>query len=148
LRTSKRIKRLAVDANAILSAVIGGAARRVFLAHSTSIGELATTEHTVRKVIEYIPFLVKMPRLKKAGVTEADLYFALFVAPLSIYARDFYEEKLEVAQKRIGTRDPEDVDLLALALKVSAPVWSNDQDFRGVGVEWWTTARLLRRLDL
>jgi predicted nucleic acid-binding protein len=109
---------------------------------------LATTEHTVREVLTYIPELAQKPRLKDAGVTEADLYFALVTAPLTIYHRDFYREKLEEARRRIEERDPEDVDLLALALKLAAPVWSNDQDYREAGVEWWTTVRLLKRLKL
>ena len=121
---------------------------RVFRACPERVGELATTEHTVREVIEYIPELARKPRVREAGITEADLYFALVVAPLTIYTREFYEEKLEAAYKEIGERDPEDVDLLALALKVRAPIWSNDQHFRGLKVKWWTTARLLQHLGL
>jgi len=147
LRTS-RLSRLAVDANPILSALIGGAALRVFQACPERVGELATTEHTVREVLEYIPELAKKPRVQKAGISEADLYFALVTAPLTIYTRGFYEEELEAAHKEIGERDPEDVDLLALALKLNAPIWSNDQHFRGLKVKWWTTARLLLHLGL
>ena len=147
MRTS-RLSRLAVDANPILSALIGGAALRVFRACPERVGELATTEATVREVIEYIPELAKKPKVREAGITEADLYFALVVAPLTIYTREFYEEKRGAAHKRIGERDPDDVDLLALALKLGAPVWTNDQHFRDTGVKWFTTARLLRHLGL
>jgi hypothetical protein len=38
------------------------------------------------------------------------------------------------------------VELLALALHAGVPVWSNDDDFEDAGVEWYTTAELLRRL--
>jgi len=147
LRTS-RLSRLAVDANPILSALIGGAALQVFQACPERVGELATTEHTVREVIEYIPELAQKPKVREARIAEADLYFALIVAPLTIYTREFYEEKLEAAHKQIGERDPEDVDLLALALKLRSPIWSNDQHFREVKVKWWTTARLLQHLGL
>jgi predicted nucleic acid-binding protein len=57
-----------------------------------------------------------------------------------------FEEKLIEARSRIGARDPEDIDLLALALVLEIPVWSNDRDFKGAGVEWYTTARLLKLL--
>lgn len=100
----------------------------------------------MREVIKYIPQLVQKPRMKAAGIEAADLYFALVVAPLEIYGRDFYREKLEEARRRIGKRDPQDVDLLALALKLNAPVWSNDSDYKLAGVEWYTTARLLKKL--
>ncbi len=145
MRTSKRPRRLAVDANPILSALLRGRAYAIFADPAL---ELFTTEHTVHEVIEYIPKLAQKPRLKAAGIVEADLYFALVVAPLEIYGRHFYMEKLEEARRRIWERDPEDVDLLALALKLNAPVWSNDSDYKVAGVEWYTTARLLKRLGL
>jgi len=47
------------------------------------------------------------------------------------------------ARKQIADRDPGDVDVLALALRLDVPVWSNDRDFEGTGVERMTTAELL-----
>jgi len=60
--------------------------------------------------------------------------------------RQLYARKVPEAQRRSGRRDPNDVDILALALHVSAPLWSNDNDFEDAGVEWYTTAELLRKL--
>ena len=57
-----------------------------------------------------------------------------------------YSASLPDAKRRIGGRDPDDVDLLALALHTGLPVWSNDNDFSDAGVEWFTTAELLVRL--
>ena len=45
-------------------------------------------------------------------------------------------------------RDPDDVDVLALALQSACPVWTNDNDFEDVGVEWHTTAELLKLLEI
>lgn len=59
-----------------------------------------------------------------------------------------YATKLEAAKRAIAKRDPDDVELLALALAFSVPVWSNDSDFKDTGVEWYTTARLLRLLGV
>jgi len=50
------------------------------------------------------------------------------------------------AQRRIGRRDPDDIDVLASALHAGVPVWSNDSDFEDAGVEWFTTAALLAKL--
>jgi len=52
------------------------------------------------------------------------------------------------AMRRIGRRDPDDVDLLAVALHLQLPVWSNDKDFEGLAVDLFTTERLLRRLGI
>ena len=43
------------------------------------------------------------------------------------------------ALRRIGARDPEDWPVVALALAVDAPVWTEDTDFFGSGVATWTT---------
>jgi len=47
----------------------------------------------------------------------------------------------------IGERDPDDVDLLALALKLDIPIWTNDRDFEKTGVATYTTAQLLSLLN-
>lgn len=52
------------------------------------------------------------------------------------------------ARKRIGWRDPDDVELLALTLHFKIPLWSNDNDFEGCGVERYTTAELLHKLGI
>jgi len=49
-------------------------------------------------------------------------------------------------QKKIAERDEDDVELLALAMKLNVPVWSNDSDFKDSGVEVQTTAKLLKIL--
>jgi predicted nucleic acid-binding protein len=56
--------------------------------------------------------------------------------------------KLAEVRRRIGERDPDDVDLLALALSLRVPVWSNDNDFESARAAWFTTAELLARLGL
>jgi predicted nucleic acid-binding protein len=50
------------------------------------------------------------------------------------------------ATRRMGERDPEDIDLVALAMYFRIPVWSNDDDFSVVRVPWFTTAELMTRL--
>lgn len=138
--SAKNAERLAVDANPILSGLIGGAALRAFW--SPKIREFATTDHTLQEVLEYIPELAR-----KAGRPEELLLVDLKLLPLVVYSRRDYHKHLKEARRRIGARDPEDVDLLALALQLGAAVWSNDRDFEVAGVEWYTTARLLTWLE-
>jgi predicted nucleic acid-binding protein len=87
-------------------------------------------------------------QLKGVEISQADLYFALVVAPVEVYNQDFYKDKLELAEHRIGKRDIDDVDLLALALKLSIPIWTNDKDYNVAGVKTYTTAQLLNKLRL
>src|SRR5579872_2737319 len=48
--------------------------------------------------------------------------------------------ELEVeAKRRIAARDPDDWPVIALAIAINAPVWTEDPDFFGSGVATWTT---------
>ncbi len=51
-----------------------------------------------------------------------------------------YEEFEKTARERIAGRDEEDWPMIAAALLLDAPVWTEDQDFFGTGIATWTTA--------
>ena len=59
-----------------------------------------------------------------------------------------YKDQVAEAGRRIGARDPDDVDVLALALQLKLPVWTNDDDLEDADVEWHTTAELLKVLGI
>lgn len=130
---------LAVDANILLSAVIGGRARLVF--HHPGITRILTTAYTFAEVEEYVPTFAK-----KKGVPVDVLILAAAALPITVVERAEYARKLPQALRQIGSRDPEDADLLALALHLKIPVWSNDRDFTSARVELFTTEDLLRHL--
>ncbi|MHB2019877.1 MAG: PIN domain-containing protein [Candidatus Xenobia bacterium] len=75
----------------------------------------------------------------------AVLLLALRPLPLLIYTRDMYGSRLEEAASRMG--DPKDVDVLALALYLTCPVWTMDSDFRPSGVPVFSTRSLLEVLE-
>jgi predicted nucleic acid-binding protein len=132
--------RLAADANVLLSALIGGQAARV-LTHA-AVEEILTTEPTLAEVHEYAGKLAKKRRLSLDLVL-----LAAAALPVTMVARNVYAQSIAVAKKRIGERDLDDVELLALAVQLNIPVWSNDSDFENTGVVWYTTARLLATLQ-
>jgi predicted nucleic acid-binding protein len=68
--------------------------------------------------------------------------------PVSIFERETYVRALNRARRLIEKRDPDDVEILALALHLKAPLWSNDNDFQALGIEVYTTAELLRNLGI
>lgn len=135
--TSGPPSRLVVDANPILAALLGGQARRVFF--ETSVREFAVPEIVVSEVSEHIPRLAK-----KLGARQTFLEYALDLLPLRRYPARAYRRTMAEARGRIGRRDPDDIDVLALALRLQVPVWSNDRDFEGTGVEQMTTPDLLK----
>ena len=54
--------------------------------------------------------------------------------------------QLEGAQTELTDRDPDDAHPLALARTLGLPLWTNDRDLDGHGVECFSTARLLKVL--
>jgi predicted nucleic acid-binding protein len=132
--------KLAADANVLLSALIGGQSKRV-LQHSTIV-EILTTEVTLTEVQEYAGRLAR-----KRGLAVDLVLLAAAALPVTIVPRAAYLGSIAEARRRIGRRDPDDVDLLALAIYLKLPVWSNDNDFENTGVVWYTTASLLAALQ-
>jgi predicted nucleic acid-binding protein len=133
--------KLAADANVLLSAAIGGRARIAI--SNPIIEELMTTETVFAEVEEYAALLGR-----KKGLTPETLMLAVASLPVSIVAREVYARSIPQARKRIAWRDPDDEELLALALHYKIPLWSNDNDFEGCGVERYTTAELLKKLGV
>ena len=138
MRILKDIEKLAVDANPILSAVIGGKARSVFL--DADHISFYTTLFNFKEVEKYIPTLAS-----KRSLPLDDLYLALSTLPISVCDVDFYKDTLKKAESLIGDRDPDDIHLLGLALRLSCPIWSNDKDFDDVGVKIYSTLALIRK---
>jgi predicted nucleic acid-binding protein len=138
LPTSGPPSRLVVDANPILAALLGGQARRVFF--EASVREFAVPEVVLSEVREHLPRLAR-----KLGAMPAFLEYALELLPLRPYPARAYRTTMAEARRRIGSRDPDDIDVLALALRLRVPLWSNDRDFEGTGIEQLTTSDVLKR---
>jgi predicted nucleic acid-binding protein len=133
--------RLVADANVLLSAVLGGRAKLVF--DNPQIEQILTAAPTLAEVEEYATVLARKRRLP------ADLLLLAAAAmPVTVVEAAQYESSLPQARKLIGRRDPDDVEILALALHLGIPLWSNDKDFQETGIELLTTEALLRRLRL
>jgi predicted nucleic acid-binding protein len=109
--------KLAADANVLLAALIGGRTRRV-LGHP-QVEEVLRTSATLAEVQEYGGHLARKKRL-----------------PVTTVDRSSYSSSLPEARKRIAQPDPEDVELLALAIHFNLPVWCNDNDFEDAVVFW------------
>ena len=134
------VERVAADSNVILSAVVGKAALKVFT--RTAVKVIAPSQ-VLDEIREYLP---EMAALYELAAEAVEGQFRLLA--IEEYERRQFEDALPEAERRLGRRDPEDVELLALALKLNVPIWSNDSDFRDSGVEWYTTARLLKNLGI
>ncbi len=133
--------KLAADANVLLAAVIGGRASLV-LRHP-HVEEVFTTQSNLEEVEEYALRLGEKRKLR------SDLLLLTVAAlPIRVIEEDEYSHRLSEARRLIGKRDPDDADLLALALHFDIPVWSNDRDFENLPIEVFNTEAVLRRLGM
>jgi predicted nucleic acid-binding protein len=133
--------KLAADANVLLAAVLGGRAKLIL--GSAKIDEILAAETTFAEVEEYAAVLARKRRLP------IDLLLlAVASLPVTIVEAATYSRSISEAKRRIGRRDPDDVDILALALHFHIPIWSNDKDFEDCGIRLYTTEVLLRELGM
>ncbi len=133
--------KLVADANVLLACVLGGRATLV-LSHP-SIEEIFTTESTLAEVQEYA---VVLARSRKLSLDT--LLLAVAALPVSLAEPEIYAHKRAQARKLVGLRDPDDIEILALALHLKLPLWSNDNDFEESGIQQYTTAELLKKLGI
>jgi predicted nucleic acid-binding protein len=118
---------------------VGGRAAAIFL--HPRIEQVFTVETVLAEVQEYAAQLARKKRLPVDVVL-----MATAALPVILIDTEIYKSRIEEAKCRIGPRDPDDVELLALALHLGLPIWSNDNDFADAGVEWYTTADLVAAL--
>ncbi|NLY00805.1 MAG: PIN domain-containing protein [Rhodopirellula sp.] len=115
---------LVIDANIVLSALLGGAARAIIFSGRFS---RYSTQRTLFEVERYLPRLTE--KLKQA---EQDVLRAFELLPIIACQPSAYDSHMERAYLLIGGRDPKDTDVLALGLKLNCPIWTEDEDFEGI----------------
>jgi hypothetical protein len=60
----------------------------------------------------------------------------------TVVGPEVYSDFESEARKRPGVRDPEDWPILATALALPCPIWTEDLDFFGCGLATWTSASI------
>lgn len=129
---------IVLDANVLMRAVLGRRVDRLLERFASQVTFLAP-EMAFDDVHEHLTSV-----LTKRGVLNA-LQPALEKLPklrLAVRAMDpaEYESMKPAALARTGPRDPDDWPILACALALNCPIWTEDRDFFGTGVATWTTA--------
>ena len=129
-------KRLILDANVLARAVLGVRVRGLIERYAADVA-FFVPERAIAEVQEHLPEIFlkrRMPTDHALGVLEQVRAF-LQELPLT-----FYADQEERARARLA--DPEDWPVLACALLLDCPVWTEDRDFFGTGVATWTSDRV------
>ena len=131
-------KGLVLDANTLLRVVFGKQVRHILEKYEDE-ARFYSPDACFRDAQKYIPEISRDRRF------DADLSLAILDQISRVVEsvdRSLYEEHESVARGRIGLRDPEDWPVVATALLLALPIWTEDQDFFGSGMATWTTDRV------
>lgn len=131
-------KAIVLDANILVRAVLGTQVRKQILANAITIKFFAP-DVAFAEARKYLPEL-----LIKRGVDAGQAMKVLDQLEGIIQSIDaeFYQGLQDQALQRIVVRDADDWPVLACALMLDCPVWTEDADFFGAGVATWTSDRV------
>jgi predicted nucleic acid-binding protein len=135
---------LVLDANILIRAVLGTRVRSLLIQYGNS-ARFVAPETAFAETREHLPVI-----LAKRGISTAEGFAVLDAVSEIVQAvgSDSTKAFEKEARLRLASRDEDDWPVLATALTLNCPIWTEDMDFFGSGVPTWTTDRvelLLRR---
>jgi len=131
-------KGLVLDANILLRAVFGRRVREILETYEDE-ARFYTPDVCFEDAQRYIPVIANERRFDvDLGLSVLDQIGRV----VEQVDRSLYEAYQNAAQGRIGLRDPDDWPVVATALLLDLPIWTEDQDFFGSGVATWTSDRV------
>ena len=129
---------LVLDANILVRAVLGKRVRGVIEAYAGDVS-FFVPEAVYQEAEQHLATLVA----RRGGDPEKALAFLRSLGRLvELIGSEVYGEFEGEARERLGTRDPNDWPILAAALALGCPIWTEDTDFFGCGVATWTSNRV------
>lgn len=131
-------KRLVLDANILIRAVLGVRARSLIEQYAGPV-DLFVPGSAIAEVQEHLPAILSkrgVPAEPAVTVFERMRPF-IHELPESLYAA----QELD-AKERLASVDVEDWPVLACALGLECAIWTEDRDFFGTGVATWTSDRV------
>jgi predicted nucleic acid-binding protein len=119
-------------------AVLGNRVREVIEAHAETVS-FFVPEFALAEAGEHLAVLV----IRRGGDPEKALAVLRSLSHLvEVIGSEVYGFFESEARERLGKRDPEDWPILAAALALDCPIWTEDTDFFGCGVATWTSDRV------
>ena len=131
-------KVIVLDANILIRAVLGKRVRELIVPNAATV-QFFAPDVAYADARKYLPAL-----LEKRGVNSESAMAVLtalesIVRPLEL---GVYADMQTQALQRIAVRDADDWPVVACAMTMACPVWTEDADFFGTGIATWTTDRV------
>lgn len=129
---------IVLDANILIRAVLGQRVRGLILENAGEVKFFAP-DVAYADARKYLPAL-----LEKRGVPSKAAMAVLDGLESLVQSIDLelYDGMRQQALQRIAVRDADDWPVLACAMTLGCPVWTEDSDFFGTGVATWTSDRV------
>ena len=131
-------KPLVLDANILLRAVFGVRVRSILESYEDAAA-FYSPDVCFEDALKYIPDIASRRNFDPAIGLALLGQIARIVEEVD---RSLYEDFEELARARIASRDAGDWPVVATALMLAAPIWTEDQDFFGSGIATWTSNRI------
>lgn len=130
-------KGVVLDANILIRAVLGQRVRRILEQFEDTV-LFYTPDICLADARHYLNLILRQRSIDPdPGIATLDQICKI----VQSVDRSLYEDYEEVARKRIK-RDPDDWPIVAAALLLGLPIWTEDHDFFGTGIPIWTTDRI------
>lgn len=129
---------IVLDANILIRAVLGRRVLGLLSQYGTSISFLAP-DVALDEAREHLPEILSARGMLLPAALESLERVAGIV---EFVAAEIYVPFEADARARIDRRDVDDWPILAVALAMNCPIWTEDNDFFGCGVATWTTDRV------
>jgi predicted nucleic acid-binding protein len=131
-------KAIILDANILIRAVLGKRVREILIEHAATVKFFAP-DVAYADARRHLPAL-----LTKRGISSSAAINVLDGLEWIVQSIDIelYAGQQQQALQRIAIRDADDWPVLACAMTIGCPVWTEDADFFGTGVAIWTTDRV------
>jgi predicted nucleic acid-binding protein len=129
---------LVLDANILVRAVLGSRVLLVLRKYAGEV-EFLAPDTAFQEAREQLPDILQRRRVPADPAMAALDSLGEMVQTVEF---ETYAPFETVARRRIASRDVDDWPVLAAALALGAPIWTEDTDFFGCGVATWTTDRV------
>ncbi|GAB3801004.1 PIN domain-containing protein [Humibacter antri] len=128
-------RRIVLDANILIRAVLGVRVRTLIELYGEDIA-FFTPALAFDEAVRHLPTIAEKRGADVAPLVQSLDRLRSLVEAIPIEA---IAPLQSAAMDRIGARDPMDWPMVAAALMLDCPIWTEDKDFFGAGVATWTS---------
>lgn len=130
---------LVLDANILIRAVLGSRVLLLLLSNYAERVDFLAPGTVFEEARQEPPEILER---RKVPVPPAVAILDQLARLVQTVEAETYQSYEYLARQRIARRDEDDWPVLAAALALNCPIWTEDTDFFGCGVATWTTDRV------